>query len=147
LSFFSLRSYVISFLKFVAWISLFMFNLFQWFVVFHVWLYMFNLFRLCSISFCHYLLFFVFVFVFVESRFLFMNCFVVFSWDTLRFKNFACCMCTLHIPTFDISTIMFLIMQLLYFVIYVNYSATSIFKLHFHHYISIAQYIGSIFIF
>jgi hypothetical protein len=114
----------------------------QQFVVFHVWLYIFSLLRLCSISFRHYLLFFVFV----EFGLLFMNCFVVFSWDT-GFKNFACCMCTMHIPTFDISTIMFFIMQLLSFVNYVNYSATSIFKLDFHRCISIVQYIGSIFLF
>jgi hypothetical protein len=55
----------------------------QQFVVSHVWLYMFSLIHLCLISFHHYLLFFIFVFV--EFGFLFMNCFVVFSWNTLGF--------------------------------------------------------------
>jgi hypothetical protein len=51
-----------------------------------------------------------------------MNYFVVFSCDMLGFESFACCMCTMHIPTFNTFTTMFLFMQLLS---YVNYTSTS----------------------
>lgn len=56
-----------------------------------------------------------FLFSFIVSRFLFMNCFVVFSWNTLRFESFACCMCSMPIPIFGASIVTFLVMQLLSF--------------------------------